>query len=404
LAPSTSLNQPIEVETSVNKIIIIGAGPAGSTLALRLIQLGMDPGDITVVERRELTHGHLHPSKVCGEGLGNSGIAMLISLGIPDSLFTEFQSIRGIRIASPGGIVIHAAYIPGKGGKIIPRDALDGLLATQVRKAGACVLDGQEAKEIHRGNDHWIVSLASGREVKGDLLIGADGATSRVARVSDPQTGYKRDPRSIWAAIRGYAEGLDLGGPQIWMNFLSGLPGYAWAFPSRDKANIGVWTRLTDLRRYARKNGLTPKEALESLLHGFCDELINAGVARKIEIEGLGAWPIPVGPWFRPCVGKGLLLVGDATGGVASPLTGGGIANSITSAFLAAEVIALAYQKGDFSSVSLKPYERMLRKALSLKLLKELIVERMLENERIFDMGAKILSSRPELMRRVLGA
>ena len=388
----------------MNKIIIIGAGPAGSTLALRLVQLQVDPSDITVVERRALTHGRLNPSKVCGEGLGNSGIGMLVSLGIPDSVFAEFKSIRGIRITSPGGVVIHADYIPGKAGKVIPRNALDGILATQVRKVGVCVLDGQEAKGIHRENGHWRVSLDSGLEIKGDLLIGADGAASRVARVIDSRTGYKRDPRSIRVGIRGYAEGVNPGGPQIWMNFLSGLPGYAWAFPLKEKTNIGVGTSSLCLRRYARKNGLTSKEALESLLNEFCDELITAGTARKIELKELGAWPIPMGPRFRPCVGEGVLLVGDATGGVASPLTGGGIANSITSAFLAADVIALAYQEGNFIGTNLKSYEKMLRKALSLKLVKELIVERILESERIFDMGAKILSSRPELTRKVLGA
>lgn len=392
------------METSVNKIIIIGAGPAGSTLALRLVQLGVDPGDITVVERRTLTHGRLNPSKVCGEGLGNSAIGKLVSLGIPDSPFAEFQSIRGIRITSPGGVVIHADYMPGKGGKIIPRNALDGILATQLRKVGVCVLDGQEAKGIHRENGYWAVSLDSAREVEGDLLIGADGAASRVARVIGSQTGHKRDPRSIVVGIRGYAGGVNLGGPQIWMNFLSSLPGYAWAFPLKERTNIGVGTQSSHLRRYARKNGLTSREALKSLLNKFCDELTTAGTARKIELEELGIWPIPVGPRFRPCVGEGVLLVGDATGGVASPLTGGGIANSITSAFLAAEAIALAYQKGNFTGTNLKPYEKMLRKALSLKLLKELIVERILENERIFDIGAKILSSRPELTRKVLGA
>jgi len=387
-----------------NNVIIVGAGPAGSTLALRLVQLGVEPSDITVVERRTLTHGRLNPSKVCGDGLGNSGIAMLTSLGVPDSRFAEFQSIRGIRITSPGGVVIHADYIPGKKGKIIPRNALDGILTTKVRKVGIPVLDGQEAKGIHRENDHWIVSLDGAHEVRGKLLGGADGAASRVARAMDSRIGYKRNPRSIGVGIRGYAEGVNLGGPHIWMNFLSGIPGYAWAFPSKGKANIGVGTTSSSLRRYAHQNDLSSRAALESLLNNFCDELITAGTVRKIELQELGVWPIPMGPWFRPCVGEGLVLVGDATGGVGSPLTGGGIANSVSSAFLAARVIAFAYQQGNFTRKNLKPYEKMLRKALSLKLLKELFVQRILENERIFDLGARVLSSRPKLIRKVLGA
>jgi flavin-dependent dehydrogenase len=64
--------------------------------------------------------------------------------------------------------VIHADNFPGIGGKVIPRNALDGILATQARKVGITVLDGQEAKEIRRENDYWIVSLDSAREVRGE--------------------------------------------------------------------------------------------------------------------------------------------------------------------------------------------------------------------------------------------
>lgn len=385
-------------------IIIVGGGPAGSTLALRLVQLGVEPSDITVVERRVLTHGRLNPSKVCGDGLGNSGIGMLLSLGIPQSAFDEFQSIEGIRVTSPGGVVIRADHVPGKAGKVIPRNALDGILASQVRKLGVTVLDGQETERIHRENDHWTMALDSGREMRAGLLVGADGAASKVARAMDAQMGRKRNPRSTYAAIRGYAQGVNLGGAQIWMNFLSEIPGYAWAFPAKTRANIGVGTTSASLRRYAQEKGLSSTAALKSLLNDFCDELISAGIAGKIELEELRAWPIPTGPWFRPCVAEGLILVGDATGGVASPLTGGGIANSITSAFLAARVVALAYQQASFTRESLKSYPAMLRRVLSLQLLKELFVERILESAKVFDMGARLLSSRPKLIQRMLGA
>ncbi|HUT14935.1 MAG TPA: NAD(P)/FAD-dependent oxidoreductase [Anaerolineae bacterium] len=386
-----------------DRILVIGSGPAGSSLALRMVQLGAEPESIVVLDRRRLADGRLSPAKVCGDGISPACLAMLGSLGIPGHRFDEFQPIDGLRITSPGGVVLDVPNIPGPVGRIIPRDALDGMMADQVRQVGVCLLDGREVNRIERANGEWIVSLADGEDLRGALLVGADGATSKVARLINSPQESKRHPRSVMIAIRGYGERIELGG-QLWMDFLSGMPGYAWAFPlTGGKANVGVGTTAAHLRRSAQKRGQSSNAVLKSMLERSCEQFILAGAARAMELQEVRAWPIPTGPKFRRCVDEGVVLVGDATGGAASPLTGGGIANSIVSATLAANVIAAARQQGSFSSENLEPYQRMLRKELSPKMRDQLYLERILENEAVFNMVAKILSCRPELVPRIWG-
>ena len=384
-------------------ILVIGSGPAGSSLALRMVQLGVEPESIVVLDRRRLADGRLSPAKVCGDGISPGCLAMLQSLGISGHHFHEFQPIDGLRITSPGGVVLNVPNIPGPAGRIIPRDALDGMLADQVRQVGVSLLDGREVNRIERANGEWIVSLGDGQELRGALLVGADGATSKVARLINSAQESKRHPRSVMIAIRGYGEGIELGG-QLWMDFLSGMPGYAWAFPlTGGKANVGVGTTAAHLRRSAQERGQSSSAVLKSMLERSCEQFVLAGAARAMELQQVRAWPIPTGPKFRRCVDEGLVLVGDATGGAASPLTGGGIANSIVSATLAANVIATARQQGSFARENLEPYQRMLRKELSPKMRDQLYLERILENEAVFNMVAKILSYRPELAPRIWG-
>lgn len=385
------------------RILIIGAGPAGSALALRLVQLGVQPSDVVVVERRTLTQGLLAPAKVCGDALGNSAIRTLVRLGVPSGEFSRFQPFDSIRFTSPAGTVIVSGSVPGGLGRIIPRDALDGLLAERVRDAGVRLFDGQAAQSIHREADEWGIALAGGEELRGTLLVGADGATSRVAKLIDVSLDRRLEHSDLYVCIRGYASGVRLG-TTAWVNLLSGMPGYAWAFPPAGKCNIGVGSTAPCIRRHARQEGLSIAKALQSLLRPLCEALVNEGVAKSVELSDLKVWPVSAGPEFRPVVGEGILLVGDATGGVVSPLTGGGIENAITSSLLAAEVVVPACVSGDFSQDRLRLYAHRLRETLCPRLRRHLRYRKLVERERLINWGFRAAASFPALRKRVLGA
>lgn len=385
------------------KVLVCGAGPGGCALALRLVQLGVSPADIALVDRRQLVGEQLLPAKICGDGLGQDGVDTLVSLGIPAERFARFQSISGLRIAAPSGVVIHAKNIPGKAGKVIPRVDLDGMLAAQVRRMGITLLDGREVQRVAVERDGCSIKLDGGETLTGQVLVGAGGASCKVARLLDANSGYEPKPREMYVAIRSYADNVDLGTPEIWMNFLSGMPGYAWAFPENGRANIGAGTTSYHLRQYATKKGVSATEALRGLLFDYREYLIQQGCAKSIEFEDIQSWPIPIGPRFRPAVDDRVLVVGDATGGAASPLTGGGIANTVTSALLAAQVVADACERGDYGRGTLASYQDMLRERLGPSLRHDLVVERVLENEFLFNIVAALLSRWPGLLNVIVG-
>ena len=297
------------------RILIIGAGPAGSALALRLVQLGAQPSDVVVVERRTLTQGLLAPAKVCGDALGNSAIRTLVRLGVPSSELSRFQPFDSIRFTSPAGTVIVSGSVPGGLGRIIPRDALDGLLAERVRDAGVRLFDGQAAQSIHREADEWGIALAGGEELRGTLLVGADGATSRVAKLIDVSLDRRLERSDLYVCIRGYASGVRLG-TTAWVNLLSGMPGpslrrasatSAWAvrwpvsgtmhgkracrLPKHCSRCSGPSVRLWSTR------GLPRALSLAISRSGLCPQGPSSALSW---VKESFSWATRLGAWFHP--------------------------------------------------------------------------------------------------------
>jgi menaquinone-9 beta-reductase len=164
----------------------------------------------------------------------------------------------------------------------------------------------------------------------GDVVIGADGALSPVARLA----GMLDSTAALWGfAIRAYVPAevplpllvlLDAERRRI-------FPGYGWLFPGADgEANVGIGVGLGNRRQQAQ---------LRDELGRFCLLLRAAGDL------GPDAQPGPViGGWLRmggtgtPPAAGNVLLVGDAAG-LVNPLQGEGIGPAMVSARLAAQAV-----------------------------------------------------------------
>jgi len=174
------------------------------------------------------------------------------------------------------------------------------------------------------------VVASDGRRLAADVIIGADGALSPVARLA----GMLDPTAALWGfAVRAYVPGdvplplLVLLESRPWRIY----PGYGWLFPGADgQANVGIGVGMGG-NRYS--------VPLRDDLARFCTLLRERGDLRQGAEHGpvTGGWLRMGGTGAPPAAGN-VLLVGDAAG-LINPLQGEGIAPAMISARLAAEAV-----------------------------------------------------------------
>ncbi len=154
-----------------------------------------------------------------------------------------------------------------------------------------------------------LESQGSTHQVRTRLIVGADGANSRVARA------LGLDQNREWiVGIEEVLEDVPLDGPPRFHCFLDPRlsPGYlAWAVHDGEQVHVGVGG-------YSAR--FDPQEALEEF-KGSLNGILDLRNARFVEKRG---GRIPVGGVMRRIANEQGLLVGDAAGAV-SPLTAGGL-------------------------------------------------------------------------------
>jgi flavin-dependent dehydrogenase len=238
----------------------------------------------------------------------------------------------------------------------IERDRFDQALARRAVDAGASLMLGTKAHRFERVNGHLRIHARTPRgelQLEAPLLIGADGATSRVAR------WLRRDrrlPRDLWSGRNGRhevipAEKIDIafagrGTDEVEIFVGKGVaPGwFGWVIPTSERrATIGVGTAGANAARSLRDCTPAFLDLVRQRFGGFA-------------VEGVRRAPLPLGP-ARDFVADGVLLVGAAARQT-KPTTGGGVYLGIRAAQLAAGTAIRALEVGDTSSRALAAYER----------------------------------------------
>ncbi|SNR69908.1 geranylgeranyl reductase family [Haloechinothrix alba] len=347
------------------EVIVVGAGPAGATVATYLARAGVD---VLVLEKTTFPR-----DKVCGDGLTPRGVKQLIDLGIDTREEAGWVHSRGLRILA-GEHTIEldwpelSNYPPY--GVSRTRHDFDELLARTAERAGARLQERTAVTEA-------ITEERTGRVVgvrgkfgpdkepvayRAPLVLACDGVSARLAlsvgidKLDNRPMGvavrrYYKSPKHDDPMIEGHLELWDRRDPDDPRL----LPGYGWAFPLGDgTVNVGLGIlstskafRNTDYRALMRSwLDSTPQE------WGFREE--NA-------IGRIGGAGLPMGFNRTPHYRNGLLLLGDA-GGMVSPFNGEGISAAMESAQLAAECVvqALARPEGPSRERALQGYPRAL--------------------------------------------
>jgi geranylgeranyl reductase family protein len=308
--------------------IVVGAGPAGSIAALVLARGG---ARVALVDRRAFPR-----AKACGDLIGPRGVRLLAELGIR---VPGAGRLGDMVVIGPSGRKILLPALPGTSyadhALAVPREKFDALLFEAAVAAGARPVHGR-VSGLHHGHERADgVRLAGGADIRADVIIGADGATSQIAQ----DAGLVDPARVLWGfALRGYADAavdlphIALWEPRRWRLF----PGYGWIFPvPGGPANIGLGLGLGACRGESRRAG--------EQLDAFLSHLRRYGLLPPSRAAGgppmprLGGW-LKLGMVGTTPAGPGVLLVGDAAG-LVNPLQGEGIAQAMASGHAAADAI-----------------------------------------------------------------
>jgi flavin-dependent dehydrogenase len=210
------------------KIVVVGAGPAGSTCALELRRHGV--GDVVLVDRSEYPR-----RKVCGSGLSPLALGQLAALDLLDTMRPLHIEMRGLRVVGPGGTEVRLEG--AKGAWVVPRTELDHRLVQAAIAEGVTMREGMRVTEIVRDAEGEARGVKTpDEEIEADLVVIANGSPSSFERDEHPREGIR--------TIVGWYQGRlpDQLGMMIWDRRLGGY--YAWAFPEPgDVINIGLTLR-----------------------------------------------------------------------------------------------------------------------------------------------------------------
>ena len=215
-------------------------------------------------------------------------------------------------------------------------------------------------------------------EFKTKVLIGADGARSRVAK------DLGLDENKEW--IVGYEEiykGVPLEGEPVLHCFLDAKlsPGYlAWVTNDGEDSHIGVG---------GYPSRFNPREALKLFKKDVAEKIIDLGNAELVESRG---GRIPVGGVLKNIANERGLLIGRRQPGAVSPLTAGGLDPCMRLSKLAAEVV-LERLKTDDPKVLQKYSGEMFRAKFTTRLMMRTVLKRF-SYQPLLELGFTFLKSK----------
>ncbi|MCP9929456.1 geranylgeranyl reductase [Cyanobium sp. AMD-g] len=324
------------------RVAVVGGGPSGSCAAEVLAKAGIQ----TWLFERKLDN-----AKPCG---GAIPLCMVEEFDLPESIID--RKVRNMRMISPSNreVDIHLENSNEYIG-MCRREVLDGYLRNRAADLGAQLVNGL-VQSIDTGSQrqgpytlHYADYSSGGptgelKTLEVDLIVGADGANSRVAKAMD--AGDYNVAIAFQERIRLPAEEMayyeDLAEMYVGTDVSPDF--YAWVFPKYDHVAVGTGTM----------------QANQSLIKGL-QKGIRARASRRLlrgEVIKVEAHPIPEHPRPRRVVGR-MALVGDAAGYVTKS-SGEGIYFAAKSGRMCAEEIVAASASGSRipSEKDLKVYIR----------------------------------------------
>lgn len=355
-------------------VVVIGAGPSGSTTARYLAKQG---NAVCLIDKDRFPR-----DKPCGGGFSTHLVDEFPYLKKRENDFLKGVCRVGV-LHSPNRLTVMRGRVDMA---VALRTDFDNVLCESAFDSGAALITGQRVKSITISNDSATVCLQDGSNIKSRVIVGADGVTSMVARATRLNTKWPSgnitacrvveipvDPtivEDLYTADREYHFFANLGG----------LPGYGWIFPKFDTINVGLGIVGTHAK------------GLPERFHSFIRFLMKEGhLSKDADLRAAKGALLPTGGGISKSYANRCLLVGDSAGMV-NPITGGGIAYAMVAGRLAAGVLGKCLNEGAVDETALSVYQRMWMKAIGQEIKSQLLVQKIFTGlfaSTLFEIGAR---------------
>jgi electron transfer flavoprotein-quinone oxidoreductase len=380
-------------------VIVVGAGVAGSTVAYLLAKQGLE---VVLIER--------------GPYPGSKNLSGGVLYGqLLEQIFPKYWEEAPVERCITNNVVTFMtenahfnldfktqAFQERHNAYTVLRGKFDRWLGDQAEAAGAMLVPGIKVERVLKGDGRVVGVAAGDEEMFADVVVAADGAFSFITQ----DAGLRGKPASDETAI-GVKELIGLPREVIEERFhlrgnegaayaivgwaTRGVPGGGFLYTNLDSLSIGIVAPIAGLVANKVKSG----EMMEAFLHHpMIAPLVQGGTLLEY-----GAHIVPEGGLHAMprLFGDGILAIGDAAGlGINSGFVVRGMDLAIGSAMAAAEAIAEAKGKGDFSAQALGAYQRILDQTSVMADMRTYArAPHFFQNERLY-------TTYPEMLERVM--
>lgn len=330
------------------KIVIVGAGPAGSTLAIRLAKQGFE----TTLIEREIFPRH----KLCGEFISPECLRHFRELGVIDEMLgVGGDMVYETRFFERGGrsVVVPSSWFGGGEFALsLSRSEMDHRLLECARRVGATIIEGATVSGLRSKGDlitGIVAKRANGDRVEttGDIFVDATGRSGSLDRLAH------RDHTSTRAPFIGFKAHIEKAGLTPGVCEIYSFPGgYAGlSHVEHGLANLCFLLKSEFVRGFSND----------------ADEIVRAVVCKNRRAKETLRGHTAAGSWMAVAVNgfgrKGLnpvsnvFAVGDAAAFI-DPFTGSGMLMAMESSEILAAAIESGYTVPDIARAYSLGYRR----------------------------------------------